>query len=240
MKLNEYSDVLYAENWCYAARDMGDYQHTQGRINMTEAKKIAEELISKASNNTIVQEENDLKWHLDIAKEAYSNGEYVEAIIDSNFVLSSEAITDLQNKTIIEAGEIIDQIINDEGNKTYKFLWPQVYQNHAKTFEGSDSITAARLYLFADGLENSFSAIQNAPFSSVSGNETPANSTLMYNATSPPTIDRSPMGETRTFSEQKPIAGWDFRFLIYLAIMIMIGYIAQYERNKRLQGKGTK
>jgi len=241
MKLKEYSDTLYAENWCNAARDMSTYKHDSGEVNLTKAKEIAEELLAEAYKEDILNESTDLNWRWEIASKAYDEGMYVESIIDSNFVISSEEIGDLGNKTIKDAEKRITEIIDEKGNKSYVFLWPQLYKNHAKVFEEDDPITSARLYLFADKLEQSFSEIANAsggfaPMQNGTANDT--NTSNQTNLTLPnistdKDIERSAMGETRTVYEPKPPEGWDLRFLLYLVIMIAVGYIVQHERHKK-------
>ena len=241
MKLKEYSDTLYAENWCNAARNMSTYKHDSGKINLTKAKEIAEELLAEAYREDILNESTDLNWRWETASEAYDKGMFVESIIDSSFVLSSEEIGDLDNKTIKDAEKRISEIIDEKGNKSYVFLWPQLYRNHAKAFEKDDPITSARAYLFADKLERSFSEIANASGGFAHAQNETSNDTDISNQTNltlpnisaGDSIERPAMGETRTVYEPKPPEGWDLRFLLYLVIMIAIGYIVQHERYKK-------
>ncbi|MEM2974329.1 MAG: hypothetical protein QW112_01745, partial [Candidatus Micrarchaeia archaeon] len=243
-KLNIYKDVLLSEGWCQAAIDMSSYEHTNGIINMTKANELANRLLQIASSHAAVTSEDgnaDAKWHLEVAKEAYSNEMYVEAIIDANFALAYEKIYDLGNKSLNEAGKEIIQILEENRVKNYTFLWPQLYQNHARTFEESDSVSAARLYLFADGLEQSFSEIFNASVT-YKQNQTPEigiNQKEFVNISN--TQNQTNLTDTqtkiaRTSSEQKLSEGWNFRYLLYILIIIAIGYIVQYER-KKLQDK---
>jgi len=231
MKLNTYSDVLYSESWCTAAKDMSTFSHEEGRINMTKAGEIAKNIIDIASDDPNIAEDEDLKWHLAVAQEAYDEEMYVEAIIDANFVIAGESILSLGNMTLKEVSAEINKIIDEKGSKNYTFLWPQLYKNHARTFESSDEITAARLYVLADGIESSLSAVKNASM--------PLSNGTLLNVTIPEPQKNitSPIGETRRFAEPEPMEGWDLRYLLYILIMIALGYIIQHERNKRMKEK---
>jgi uncharacterized protein len=234
MKLSTYSDVLYSESWCTAAEDMSTFSHEKGRINMTKAGEIAKKLIDTASDDPNIADDEDLNWHLAVAQEAYDKEMYIEAIIDANFVIAGERILSLGNMTLKEASAEINNIIDEKGAKNYTFLWPQLYKNHAKTFESSDEITAARLYILADGIEGGLSEVRNASVSSSNG--------TLLNVTMPeaPNNTAPPIGETRRFAEPEPMEGWDLRYLLYILIMIALGYIIQHERSKRMKEKESR
>jgi hypothetical protein len=151
--------------------------------------------------------------------------------------------------SVKEAGKELGKIINEKCSKSYTFLWPQLYGNHAKTFEGKDALTEARLCSLAGGLEESFSSVVNASLqtnnktqiipqpetNNNTKNNTNASEINISNMSLPSDneIERPAIGETRKFSEPQPIQGWDLRYLFYIVIIIVIGYIAQHMRTKK-------
>lgn len=173
-KLTIYNNLLFSKYWCKAATDFNKFNININSINESYfdesiAEELAKTLIIEASY--LLKEKNitdeDLEWHLNISKKAFDKGLYVASIIDSSFVISAfkmENQEENNNETVIPTGQ--ENVSATSANLTpslssFKHLWPQLYYNHAKTYEGRDNRTATRLYSFSLELEKNFRELEN-------------------------------------------------------------------------------
>jgi hypothetical protein len=159
-EFSDYDNALFAKYWCDTALRLNNYSASENETSF-DGKVVspyAKDLLNSAVLGMENVDDEDLQWHLDAAKAAYEEGLYVASIIDSNFVLSSVQAASAEPNASAE-------FINEYINRTYKYLWPQLYQNHAKSF-GDDRATAARMLLFASKLNESFDAIERIAITS--------------------------------------------------------------------------
>ncbi len=149
-----YESTLFAKYWCDAATQLNNYPKigNETTFNETILAAYAKDLIGSATIELGNSEDLDLQWHLSTAKDAYARGMYVASVIDSDFILSTLQVSTTK---INESTELI----NEHSNRSYKYLWPQLFQNHARNFE-KDQATAVRMFLFASKLNESFGTIE--------------------------------------------------------------------------------
>jgi len=207
-----YESALMAKSWCDAATQMNEYPQSgqETAFNAELISPYAKDLLGYATKALKDSEDEDLKWHLEVAKDAYDTGLYVASTIDSNYVLSS-----------IETGKVevneTDGLIRQYSNASYKYLWPQLFQNHAKNFD-NDKKTAVRMLLFASKINDSFEAIERIARLSTGANLTVTSENLsQINA-----INSTQAGEAQnqSGSEEELSVIFIAAFLVIIALAI--------------------
>ncbi|MFH1785705.1 MAG: S16 family serine protease [Candidatus Micrarchaeota archaeon] len=115
-----YNDIMYAQAWCEVAKGLLNSTNESGnKIDESEWKDIAERKLNEASN--IQSLESNLEDRLEIAEEAFQDGEYGAAIYDAVFV-------------IVQSEDVLDNVSLSIVNETRNSLWGNVYQSHAAYF----------------------------------------------------------------------------------------------------------
>lgn len=146
-------DLLYAEKWCEASEALAGSSGKGKAIQQTAFKAIAAKAISEAEDYLAGRssELSDQQWHLDSAKQEFSDGLYGAAVYDATYAFRmARGYDDFPRST--NAKEVLG------AGRAAKFqsLWASIYKSQMEYMNanGDEGRTSLQLLEFADGLEN--------------------------------------------------------------------------------------
>ncbi len=158
-------DYASAINWLKAANDFNNAAKSIGGVEFNEflMRKLAEEALADANavGDTLpAGVDSEIDWHLDAAREEFSNGEYLASVFDSCFVTSFDKAEGFVTGAI---GDDFGALSPDYDSfeEIKGSLWPELYYSHAlydvqeanRTGEFAYSMTAVKLRVLAECLK---------------------------------------------------------------------------------------
>lgn len=158
-------DYASAVNWLKAANNFNEAAESIGGVEFNEflVRELAEESLDEANavgESLPAGVDSEIDWHLDAAREEFSNGEYLASVFDSCFVTSFDKAEGFVTGAI---GDDFGALAPDfESFEELKgFLWPELYYAHAlydlqeanRTGEFAYSTTAVKLRVLAECLK---------------------------------------------------------------------------------------
>lgn len=164
--LSKYKDIVNAKYWCLAANHMiqniEDYKLENYTIseNSNKFDKFEENKLNVYVKNVLdgleIDEQNtDAVFRMQSAKAAFEEGKYLSALVDAAYIKSYSDIEALAFDN--NSQEKILSKLNSSLEKEYKYIWPIIFRNHAKEISKTDKISALRIALIAENLENYYS-----------------------------------------------------------------------------------
>jgi hypothetical protein len=158
-------DYASAVNWLKAANDFNNAAKSIGGIEFDEflVRNLAEESLADANavGDTLpAGVDSEIDWHLDAAREEFSNGEYLASVFDSCFVTSFDKAEGFVTGAIGEDFGVLSPDY-DSFEEIKGSLWPELYYSHAlydvqeanRTGEFAYSMTAVKLRVLAECLK---------------------------------------------------------------------------------------
>mgnify|MGYP001176843330 CR=1 FL=1 len=150
---SKYKDILNSKYWCFAGTGMNEYGVLNESFNKTAVNENALKNYTETAigglEKEIAEENLDARFHLDTAKEAMQNGKYVAALVDAAYIKS---YSDIGRMNETEFEESLENILQ----KNYTFFWAKMFRNHAEVISEDDYLSALRVALIAENIENYF------------------------------------------------------------------------------------
>ena len=150
---SKYKDILNAKYWCFAGTGMNEYGELNENFNKTPIDEGALKNYTESEIENLeagISEGNlDALFHLDTAKEAMKYGQYVAALVDAAYIKS---YSDIENMNETEFEESLETLLANN----YTYFWAKMFRNHAEVISEEDYLSALRVALIADNMENYF------------------------------------------------------------------------------------
>jgi len=172
--LETLKDVIYAEKWCAASESLLNAQGGGKEVDQSAFKTMAAKAIRDAEDYIAGRtvEFSDQSWHLEVAKQEFSDKLYGAAVYDATYALyMSKGYDDFPNL------ENASAVLSEAKGRQYQGIWASLYSSQADYFQakGEPGRVSFQLIEFSEGLENKTLEMQNAL---AEGPQGPENKTL--------------------------------------------------------------
>ncbi len=153
-----FNELMYADAWCHVSNELRNMIDEKGKeIDESSLKELAKDKLEEAQSLTIY--DNDLKFHLQAAKNLFDKELYAGAVYDSVFIITSvHAIDYIKTHS---SNQINDEIEEMKG-KNRSSLWGKLYQGHGVFLaqqKGTENV-AYKIFKFAEGLDEATEEIK--------------------------------------------------------------------------------
>ena len=151
--LNSLKDVIYAEKWCDASKGLTSAPGGGKEIQQLKFKPLATKAIKEAEEYLAGRslEFSDQQWHLDSAKQEFSDGLFGAAVYDATYALyMAKGFDDFPRSTNVK------EVLEASKSAEYRSVWAAIYKSQMEYMlaRGDEGRTSLQLLEFADGLEN--------------------------------------------------------------------------------------
>lgn len=145
-------EMLFAQSWCTVASQLAVARVGGKAVDEAKLEGLAQEKIRQAQEQLNSSEpDSDAKWHLEIAQDSFSKGQYAQAAFDAVYaktmVQAKEELMQDAPKARETAGALVQE------NKSS--LWGKIYSGQAKYIYAQDpkSMDAYRLLRFSGEID---------------------------------------------------------------------------------------
>ncbi len=160
-QLQDLNDVLYAEGWCGTAGKIGAAKIDGRPVDEARLKEFARAALSSAEARLSARESaefEEAKWHLQVAKKAFEDGEYGASVFDSVMAASAVNAYDQINNSMTR--EQLLAVAEKLSSEKVDGFWAFTYQSQAvyyvkKSSDAGDLVAAVRLAEYAKELDAS-------------------------------------------------------------------------------------
>ncbi|MEM3455434.1 MAG: S16 family serine protease [Candidatus Micrarchaeia archaeon] len=157
--LTKYSSIINAKYWCLAANHMLDKienetveSNLQNRFKEENLRDYVKEVLKGLE---VDPNNSDMLFRMKSAEAAFEEERYLSALVDAAYIKSYsdiEKISSSNSNNSIQ--EKIDSTLNSLIHRNYTYIWPVIFNNHAKEINKTDKLSALRIALIAENLEN--------------------------------------------------------------------------------------
>ncbi|MEM3369457.1 MAG: S16 family serine protease [Candidatus Micrarchaeia archaeon] len=157
--LTKYSSIINAKYWCLAASHMLEKienetveSNLQNRFKEENLRDYVKEVLKELE---VDPNNSDMLFRMKSAEAAFEEERYLSALVDAAYIKSYsdiEKISSSNSNNSIQ--EKIDSTLNSLIHRNYTYIWPVIFNNHAKEINKTDKLSALRIALIAENLEN--------------------------------------------------------------------------------------
>ncbi|MEM4590004.1 MAG: hypothetical protein QXK21_01940, partial [Candidatus Micrarchaeia archaeon] len=97
----------------------------------------------------------DMLFRMKSAEAAFEEERYLSALVDAAYIKSYSDIEEISSSNSNNGiQEKINSTLNSLIHRNYTYIWPVIFNNHAKEINKTDKLSALRIALIAENLEN--------------------------------------------------------------------------------------
>lgn len=163
--LTKYKDIVNAKYWCLAANHMiqnvKDYEgenYTTNGNHAFEENRLKTYVRNVLDGLAIEEQNTDAVFRMQSAEAAFNEGRYLSALVDAAYIKSYSDLETLAYGN--DTQEKILSRLNSSLEKNYTYIWPIIFRNHAKEISKTDKLSALRIALIAENLENYYNTAE--------------------------------------------------------------------------------
>ncbi|MEM4133770.1 MAG: S16 family serine protease [Candidatus Micrarchaeia archaeon] len=157
--LAKYSNIINAKYWCLAANHMLDKienetfeSDLQNRFKEENLRDYVKEVLKGLD---VDPNNSDMLFRMKSAEAAFEEERYLSALVDAAYIKSYSDIEEISSSNSNnDIPEKIDSTLNSLIHRNYTYIWPVIFNNHAKEINKTDKLSALRIALIAENLEN--------------------------------------------------------------------------------------